>query len=274
LRTKATRKPQSLRYLLWVDNKLQRISMKKVALPLGKARKGKAVRAARAKKSARPVTPAPKEFKSAITSRPILMAIIALSGAAILLTMGRARGPETTAADVRLPAEGPLETPAFEPPPAVPEIAPEPVPAKAPTPPSEPRTMAAAVVATPPSAPPAPPPPAPAAVAESTPTEIVAPPTVPPADAEASAATTITGCLMFDDGNYRLKDVAGEAAPKSRSWKSGFLRKRSTTIDVFDAAHSLGMANYVGKRVEATGTLSEREMQVRSLQRVADSCRQ
>jgi hypothetical protein len=86
----------------------------------------------------------------------------------------------------------------------------------------------------------------PAPALESTPSEVVAPPTVMAAATDGTAAaTTITGCLTFDDGNYRLKDVTGAKAPKSRSLKSGFLRKRSATIDVFDANHALGLANYV-----------------------------
>jgi hypothetical protein len=269
LRTKATRKaPQSLRYLLWVDNKLQRISMKKVALPLGraKARARKSVRATHAKKSTPPAAPR-EEFRSAITSRASLVAIVALSGAAILGMMGRARGPETAAADVRLPVAGPVETPPLEASPTIPEVGTEPVLTKAP-PPVEARTAAAAVIPTPPPAPAAP-------EVDPTPTEVVAPPGVTAVAAdEPAAATTVSGCLTFDDGNYRLKDVTGADAPKSRSWKSGFLRKRSATIDVRDANHSLGLANYVGKRVEATGTLLERELQVRSLERLADSCRQ
>jgi hypothetical protein len=131
----------------------------------------------------------------------------------------------------------------------------------------EARTAAAPVVATPPPAPSAP-------VLDSTPTEPVPPPAATAAEAETPpAATTIAGCLTFDAGNYRLKDVTGADAPKSRSWKSGFLRRSSATIDLRDVNYSLGLANYVGKRVEATGTLSDKEMQVRSLERLAESCR-
>jgi hypothetical protein len=67
-------------------------------------------------------------------------------------------------------------------------------------------------------------------------------------------------------------DAAGTEAPKSRSWKSGFLRKRSATLDVVDAG-SLGLPNYVGQRVEVTGTVLDREVQARSLHRLAESCR-
>jgi hypothetical protein len=92
------------------------------------------------------------------------------------------------------------------------------------------------------------------------------------ADVETSAMATITGCLEFDDGTFRLKDTAGAVAPKSRSWKSGFLKKRSATIEVVDTLHTVDLPTYVGQRVTAKGTLVDREMQLRSLQTSGDSC--
>jgi hypothetical protein len=87
------------------------------------------------------------------------------------------------------------------------------------------------------------------------------------------AAVTITGCLeRADETTFRLKDTVGEDAPKSRSWKSGFLKKGSTSIEVVDAAHQLKLSDHVGQKVSLTGTLVDREMQVRSLQRVSTSC--
>ncbi len=84
---------------------------------------------------------------------------------------------------------------------------------------------------------------------------------------------TITGCLeRADETTFRLKDTVGEDAPKSRSWKSGFLKKGSTSIEVVDAADRLKLSDHVGQKVSVTGTLVDREMQVRSLQRLATSC--
>ena len=85
-------------------------------------------------------------------------------------------------------------------------------------------------------------------------------------------AATITGCLELDGETFRLKDTTGADIPKSRSWKSGFLKKGSASIDVVDAANSLHLANHIGQRVSVSGTLVDREMQVRSLRRVAASC--
>jgi hypothetical protein len=98
---------------------------------------------------------------------------------------------------------------------------------------------------------------------------------VPPAASErpqAPAPITITGCLERNADTFRLKDTAGDGAPKARSWKSGFLKKGSAPIEIVDAANRVKLPNHVGQRVSVTGTLVDREMQVRSLQRVAASC--
>jgi hypothetical protein len=87
-----------------------------------------------------------------------------------------------------------------------------------------------------------------------------------------TAVVTLTGCLERDDETFHLKDTSGNGAPKSRSWKSGFMKKRSATIDVVDGAHRVRLPDYVGQRVSVTGSLVDREMQVRSLRRVAASC--
>jgi hypothetical protein len=85
------------------------------------------------------------------------------------------------------------------------------------------------------------------------------------------AAATIAGCLTEDDGRFVLKNVSGDDAPRSRSWKSGFLRKRSQTIELIDQAGTKRLAPYVGQRIETTGLLEDREMRVKSL-RVQGAC--
>ncbi len=92
------------------------------------------------------------------------------------------------------------------------------------------------------------------------------------APVQKSAPVTITGCLERDAENFRLKDTTGENAPKARSWKSGFLKKGPAPIEVVDTGNSVKLPTHVGQRVSVTGTLVDREMQVRSLQRVAASC--
>ncbi len=87
-----------------------------------------------------------------------------------------------------------------------------------------------------------------------------------------AAPVTISGCLEQADETFRLKDTAGADAPKSRSWKSGFLKKGPASIAIVDAPKKLKLPDHVGQRVSVTGMLVDHEMQVRSLQRVRTSC--
>lgn len=104
---------------------------------------------------------------------------------------------------------------------------------------------------------------APARAAESTATITV----------QESAEVTIEGCLERDDDTFRLKDTSGEGAPKSRSWKSGFLRKGAARIEVIDAANRLKLPNHVGQRISVTGVLVDREMHAHSLEFGEASCK-
>ena len=139
-------------------------------------------------------------------------------------------------------------------------------PARAPTAPALPAAMPA-VEAT-------------ALTGESASRELVEAPVggTPAAESASSALVlepgdvTITGCLEHNDNGFRLKDTAGVDVPKSRSWKSGFLRKRPASINVAEVADGLQLSNHVGQRVSVTGLLQGREMDVRSLQRVAEYC--
>jgi hypothetical protein len=89
---------------------------------------------------------------------------------------------------------------------------------------------------------------------------------------EKPSAVTITGCLERGNETFRLTNTDGSDAPKSRSWKSGFLRKGPASIEVVDTARRLRMASHVGERVSVTGLLEDRQMQVRSLRRIAPAC--
>jgi hypothetical protein len=94
----------------------------------------------------------------------------------------------------------------------------------------------------------------------------------PKADVQNLAPVTITGCLELDEETFWLKDTSGVDAPKSRSWRLGFLKKRPSPIELVDAANTLKLQKYVGQRVAATGMLMNREIRARSLQRVGTSC--
>ena len=97
---------------------------------------------------------------------------------------------------------------------------------------------------------------------------------VPQASTVEQPPVTVTGCLEMDNETFRLKNTSGTNAPKARSWKSGFLKKNSATIQVVDAANRVQLPAHIGQRVVVTGQLVDREMQVRSLRRVATSCNQ
>ena len=98
-------------------------------------------------------------------------------------------------------------------------------------------------------------------------------PRVTPRCRPKSSPVTITGCLELANETFRLQDTTGVNAPKTRSWKSGFLKKASRSIEVVDASRRLKLPSHVGQRVSVTGVLVDREMQGRSLQRVAASCK-
>jgi hypothetical protein len=87
-----------------------------------------------------------------------------------------------------------------------------------------------------------------------------------------SDPVTIMGCLERDANTFKLKETFGENAPKSRSWKSGFLKKNPAPMEIVDASRNLKLATHVGQRVSVTGVVVNHEMQVRSLKRVAATC--
>ncbi len=89
---------------------------------------------------------------------------------------------------------------------------------------------------------------------------------------EESIATTIAGCLVHDDGMFKLKDTDGDHAPKSRSWRSGFIKKGSARVELVDASHRVDFKSHVGYRVNVSGMLVDREMQVRSIKGGTERC--
>jgi len=108
--------------------------------------------------------------------------------------------------------------------------------------------------------------------------EVITPAPEPPAAAahmeaaRETALVTIEGCLERKGDHFRLSDTEGDNAPKSRSWKTGFLRKRSRTLDVTDAPNGLLLRGYTGRRVSVTGTFIDGELHARSLKNANGSC--
>ena len=102
----------------------------------------------------------------------------------------------------------------------------------------------------------------------------------PPASASVStgvgaiAPVTITGCLevSVDQDEFRLTDTEGVDAPKSRSWRTGFLKKRSAPVALVEPPDRLALQTHVGRRVSATGLLTSHDLKVSALRVVGPSC--
>jgi len=274
----AKKPPQSIRYLLSADRRLQRISLRRIPERLKKAKQPpRSIRlknSVGARKSLR--------FPWEISSRAIALGVICVVASAALITARQpshradvasvAAPPEAHAPLEHVPMAARLETKktvVAEAPataaavksytadvsmgktPAVEGVKAPAVESTATTPAVEATAKTPAVESEPK-----------AAAVEST----------AKADAQNVAPVTITGCLELDAETFWLKDTSGMDAPKSRSWKSGFLKKRPSRIELVDSTNTLKLSNYVGQRVAATGMLTDREMRARSLRRDAASC--
>ena len=108
--------------------------------------------------------------------------------------------------------------------------------------------------------------------------EPTATPPAPAASTETAAAyapvTTITGCLevSVDGDRFRLADTEGTNAPKARSWRTGFLKKRPVAVEIVGNPEALALRQQVGKRIAATGVQTSRELEISSLRVVSPSC--
>jgi hypothetical protein len=92
-------------------------------------------------------------------------------------------------------------------------------------------------------------------------------------DPVAPGSVTVTGCLETSGNNrYQLTDTAGAEAPRSRSWRSGFLKKRSTSVALVASPDPETLRTQVGQRIAATGQLTSRELRVTSLQVLGARC--
>ena len=92
------------------------------------------------------------------------------------------------------------------------------------------------------------------------------------AKANATPSVTVSGCLERDDDVFRLTETGGAQAPKERSWKTGFIRKRNSDLQIVDASKRLKLKDHVGHRVSVTGSVNEREMRAGSMRHLAASC--
>ena len=84
--------------------------------------------------------------------------------------------------------------------------------------------------------------------------------------------TTISGCLERNRSKFRLTDMVGDHAPKSRSWKTGFFRKGSAKLELVAETDRLKFEPHVGYRVAVTGALFKKVMHARALNPTAARC--
>ena len=85
---------------------------------------------------------------------------------------------------------------------------------------------------------------------------------------------TITGCLevSVDQAAFRLTDTEGADAPRSRGWRSGFLKRRPAPVALVEPPDRLALQTQVGRRVAATGLLTSHDLRVSALRVVGASC--
>jgi len=82
-------------------------------------------------------------------------------------------------------------------------------------------------------------------------------------------SVTMIGCLESDGVNYRLSDVQGNLAPKGRSWKTGFVTKKTKNIDLVGASSTLNLKDNVGRKVSVIGVKDgETHLKARSVKQI------
>ena len=260
-------------YLLSADSKFRRLSLKKISERVKGAR-----RRTRGRSIAKAATAGEPASTAARNPAPAKVASIALvfAGLFLLVTLVGASRPSASSVDAQV-AAAQTENAAV----LTADVASAPVVRAKPLTASPAANAPRAVNALP----------VPAAVnakATSQPTETakaraeIAPAPAVPARSSALAeahpvaaaapvdTVTISGCLDFDGKSAWLKNTSGVDAPRTRSWRSGFLRKRSSRIALVDGPSSAEA--YDGRLVSVTGVLVDREMRVSSLKPIAGDC--
>jgi len=83
---------------------------------------------------------------------------------------------------------------------------------------------------------------------------------------------TVTGCLEEKNDAFRLKNTDGADAPKSRSWKTLGMTKHTSSLTLVDTTKRLKLGSHVGERVSVTGTLNDKELNLKSMKSVSGAC--
>jgi hypothetical protein len=260
---KRTRKPAPpVKYLLSGDRKLQRLSLKKISDPANKAKpKARSTRVKQAT-GGQTASTAPK----GIGWRGAVVGVVCLFAAAALLAARQpAADPEQVSAggppQVSMPAQAQrltvdrdADTNATS------------ASMRSLTPGvARPHTTSSAIERAPAAAP--------AKKTETAKAAVTTAASSSTAPVQSSSSLTVEGCLESDGPTYRLKNTSGLDAPKARTWRTGFLMKRSPSIGLVDTTGRLNLQDHIGTRVAATGSLVDREFRATALREVAASCR-
>lgn len=260
---KKTRKPAAaVKYLLSGDRKLQRLSLKKIATPVKRAKpKARSSRVKQVTGDEPAAGPSPKRTRGRLA---VVGAVCLFAAAALLAARQPAASPDHASA-------GAAPDAAASPRPSTPiaNLASNPT-ATAPV-----RTSPSAAAKTHTATASIEKSPAPAPVKKTKTPRAVRSPTSGPeltGPVKSSSTLTVEGCLESDGLTYRLKDTSGLDAPKARSWRTGFLMKRSSSIGLVDTTGRLRLQERIGTRVAATGSLVEREFRATAVRQVAASC--
>jgi len=83
---------------------------------------------------------------------------------------------------------------------------------------------------------------------------------------------TITGCVEEKNDAFRLTDTGGADAPKSRNWKTLGITKHASSVTLVDSTKRMKLGSHVGERVSVTGTMVDKEMQLKSMKSISKSC--
>jgi hypothetical protein len=83
---------------------------------------------------------------------------------------------------------------------------------------------------------------------------------------------TMTGCLEADGRKFMLTDLEGAQAPKSRSWKTGFVTKKSKDMEVVGAS-GVKLGDHLGRKVTVVGVHDgDAHLTARSIKQLSASC--
>jgi hypothetical protein len=94
--------------------------------------------------------------------------------------------------------------------------------------------------------------------------------------AQKPKTVTLTGCVRSaaERNVFVLTKVDGADAPRARGWKTGYLLKRPSNLEVVPGVSSIRLRDHVGRRVTVTGTLEQKDRaQIRARTiRIVSSC--